>query len=380
MLSRFLPVLLALMALLGVPALFLFKSVLNYFLPSGMRRRRMTVWTGAALLTVLTETLAVVFWRVLLIWFGYLLASAGLCEVAFRLGRRIVRALRNRGGQTGKGTRFASSVWRSRVLPFLIATAAVICGVVNLQNVRTTEYTVTSAKISAPMNIFVMSDFHYDTIQNVEETKRYLSYVSSEQPDLVLLAGDMTDEGTSRERMEELFLEIGKIPAKYGIFAVDGNHDHKNYASADEKTYGIREYREAMEKNGIVFLEDEVRELENFRIVGRKDASARTRLPGNGILDPSLKNDGKFTILLDHQPNSASGSDWEDADLVLCGHTHGGQVFPVGLILELAGYNAGRYDEKDRTVIVTSGVAGWGFLLKTQGRAEGVLIRLTPES
>ena len=55
-------------------------------------------------------------------------------------------------------------------------------------------------------------------------------------------------------------------------------------------------------------------------------------------------------------------------------------MFPVGLILELAGYNAGRYDEKDRTVIVTSGVAGWGFLLKTQGRAEGVLIRLTPES
>ena len=211
------------------------------------------------------------------------------------------------------------------------------------------------------LTVYVLSDIHIGTIQNPETVFRYLDAIAAEKPDLLLLCGDLTDESSPEENARELFARLGKIPATYGVYAVDGNHD-RSYTKAQ------------CEQNGIVYLEDACVETEAFRIVGRKDASGRNRLPVSGILAEEQKQTPKYTILLDHQPNSGTPEDWAGADLVLCGHTHGGQVFPANLVLEIAGYNAGLYAEQDRTVIVTSGVAGWGFKTKTCAPAEGVKI------
>ncbi|MBP5231243.1 MAG: metallophosphoesterase [Clostridia bacterium] len=253
--------------------------------------------------------------------------------------------------------------------------------------IRTTDYELTGRSAASrslaklpgqELTVYVLSDIHYDTIQSTEAVKAYLKEIDEARPDLLLLVGDLTDESTPRDSMFELFSEIGSVRTTYGIFSVDGNHDRQTYAPAGSRSFTSEEYSEAMKANGITLLSDECFESDAFRIIGRKDASTRSRSAGNLILTEEQRADPKYTILLDHQPNSGSPEDWADADLVLCGHTHGGQIFPAGLLLELVGYNAGLYREDGYDVIVSSGVAGWGFHTKTQSRAEGVCIKIRP--
>ena len=86
---------------------------------------------------------------------------------------------------------------------------------------------------------------------------------------------------------------------------------------------------------------------------------------------PSLKN-------LDWAPakeaaeNAAAG-----VDLLVSGHTHGGQIFPGGLLIRWMGrLNYGLYQEGGCRIIVSSGAGGWGVPLRTQARCEYVVIHL----
>ena len=96
-------------------------------------------------------------------------------------------------------------------------------------------------------------------------------------------------------------------------------------------------------------------------------------------LDPSCYN-----ILLDHQPHDFNNEAEAGFDLVLCGHTHGGQMFPVGITGELSGANDKTYgleQRKDTVFIVNSGISDWAFKFKTATRSEfGVIdIQSAPE-
>ena len=372
--------------LVGTGLFFLLKAVWNHFLPaSAVHRKRWTILGGllsaAALLGI-----GFLFWRDLLIFIAYLPFLAGLLEVLCRLIRRILKNRRPFGQRTEKFLSCCGKIWRSRLLPFALSALIVLLGAANLANIRTTNYELTSSSPSAgslrslpdgTLTVYFLSDIHVGTIQDPESVHRYLQTIAADKPDLLLLGGDLTDESSSKEDMLSLFEWIGQIPTAYGIYAVDGNHDRQNYASEGSRTFSSAEYVSAMEANGIRLLSDECVETESFRIIGRKDASDRSRKAGNTILTAEQRSDPKYTILLDHQPNGGTKEDWSDADLVLCGHTHGGQVFPAGLLIELFGYNDGLYRDGDRSLIVSSGVAGWGFKTKTQGKAEGVKIVLS---
>lgn len=374
--------------LVGTGLFFLMKAVWNHFLPASVRHRKRWRVLGGLLSAAALLGVGFLFWRDLLIFVAYLPFLAGLLELVFRLIRRILKNRRPFGSRAERFVRACGTVWRSRLLPFFLSALIVLLGAVNLAHIRTTEYRLTPSSSSAEslrnlpgqtLTAYVLSDIHADTIQNPEAVHRYLESIAAEKPDLLLLVGDLTDESTPKESMLQLFEWIGAVPTVYGIFSVDGNHDRQNYAESSSRTFTSAEYSAAMKANGIRLLSDETFETDAFRIIGRKDASSRDRMPGNAILTDEQRENRKYTILLDHQPNGGSKDDWNDADLVLCGHTHGGQIFPAGLLIELFGYNNGRYETDGKTVIVSSGVAGWGFKTKTQGRAEGVRIVITAE-
>ncbi|MBQ2118628.1 MAG: metallophosphoesterase, partial [Clostridia bacterium] len=113
-------------------------------------------------------------------------------------------------------------------------------------------------------------------------------------------------------------------------------------------------------------------------LIGRRDRSMRERASAEALT--AGLDRGRFSILLDHQPN-----DYENeagrADLVLSGHTHGGHIFPAGQIGELLGANDLTYGLEERegtTFIVTSGISGWAIPFKTGTRSEFAVIDVVP--
>ena len=89
-------------------------------------------------------------------------------------------------------------------------------------------------------------------------------------------------------------------------------------------------------------------------------------------VDPS-----RYVIVLDHQPNDYDAEAASEMDLVLSGHTHGGHIFPAGLIGKLSGANDRNYGTETRgstAFVVTSGISGWGIPYKTFTISEFVII------
>ena len=83
--------------------------------------------------------------------------------------------------------------------------------------------------------------------------------------------------------------------------------------------------------------------------------------------------DGIFTLWLDHEPRELRAAAQAGADLILCGHTHAGQLWPVGLVARLFRFNELNYGKKQlgsATAIVSGGTGTWGYRLRTEGRTE----------
>ena len=84
----------------------------------------------------------------------------------------------------------------------------------------------------------------------------------------------------------------------------------------------------------------------------------------------------RYTIVLDHQPNDYANEAAAGADLVLSGHTHGGQLIPITKVGEWIGANDATYgyERRENTdFIVTSGISAWSILFKTGCKSEYVV-------
>ena len=89
----------------------------------------------------------------------------------------------------------------------------------------------------------------------------------------------------------------------------------------------------------------------------------------------------RYTIVLDHQPADFDAEAQAGAGLVLCGHTHGGQMIPINYLGQWLGVNDLRYGHERRQntdFIVSSGISDWELLFKTGCHSEYVLIDLLP--
>ncbi len=197
--------------------------------------------------------------------------------------------------------------------------------------------------------------------------------INAEEPDLVVIAGDIFDnEYEALEDPEELIDIFKGIKSRYGVYACYGNHDISEKILAgftfggngQEKQSDIR-MDEFLDKAGVTLLRDEsVLIADSVYLYGRPD---RQR-PGRGIdkrKTPEEITEGmdlsKPIFVIDHQPKELQELADAGVDLDLCGHTHDGQMFPGNLTVRLMWENACGYLKKDDMHnIVTSGVGVFG--------------------
>ena len=263
----------------------------------------------------------------------------------------------------------------------LIFTAAyLIYGYLNVNHVRETTYRVETEKsIGVPsFRIALIADSHLGTTLDGERFAREMERIQKTSPDILVIAGDFVDDGTLTEDMVRACEALGEMKTTYGVYYVFGNHDKGYFHS---RSFDEQDLRVELQKNHVTILEDEVVEIgDGILLAGRQDASEESRKTAAEVLEGQDKQ--KYIIMLDHQPNDYGAEEKAGADLVLSGHTHGGQMIPITFVGELLGVNDSTYGRKNRgnsVFIVTSGISDWAIKFKTGTISEYVLIDVTGE-
>ena len=278
-----------------------------------------------------------------------------------------------------------SIVYDSGIVPIILSAIILIYGYWNMNNIVEKDYKIYTSKNirDEGYRVAMISDLHYGTVMNSEKLKKACEKIEKSNPDIVVLCGDIVDEKTSLEQMEEATEILGSIKSKFGIFYVYGNHDDARYSSIP--SYTKDELKNELLSNNIHVLVDQSYEIDNdFIIIGRDDegfSKEERRKSSEDLIANIDKN--KFILLLDHQPSELDENSVLGYDLQLSGHTHKGQIWPIGLISELFDFNELEYGYKkigDYEVIVSSGISGWNYPIRTGSKSEYLIIDIKKEA
>lgn len=240
------------------------------------------------------------------------------------------------------------------------------------------NYSLTSGKVSGQLKIAMFADSHLGTTFDGNGFAKELSKIQKSNPDVLFMAGDFVDDDTTKEDMIVACDALGKFEAKYGIFFVYGNHDRGYFRY---RNFTEDELETELQKNGVVILEDEIVQLtDEVVIVGRQDKSVHSRKNISELMQDIDSN--KYVIVLDHQPGDYDAEAAAKVDMVLSGHTHGGWLFPMGIINKYIGPDDRIYGEEYRDksyFLVTSGISDWALQFKTGTKAEYTIIDINEE-
>jgi predicted MPP superfamily phosphohydrolase len=272
------------------------------------------------------------------------------------------------------------SLFYRRILVACIASAVVSIGGIALQ--EACDLGVTRADISLRglppdmdgFSIVQVSDVHYGMLTENGRLSKIVDQVNKLQPDVVVITGDLVDEGVSH--MEEMAIPLSRLRVRHGIFAVTGNHEY--YAGVDRAV-------SIMRAAGIKVLRNEVQIVsDRLQILGIDDPTGSRRL-GNPSPDfdklLSRLNPNGPTILLYHQPVQFEKAASVGVGLQLSGHTHGGQLFPIRYISRIIyPLTPGLHQIEKSHLYVSRGVGTWGPPMRLMSPPELVYIRLRPHT
>lgn len=204
------------------------------------------------------------------------------------------------------------------------------------------------------LSLVLISDLHLGSLLGPEWLKAICTQVHALKPDLVAIAGDLADHDIVR--VERMLPQLRELSAPLGVWAVTGNHDA--YA-------GLSHVHALMRAAGFRVLADDSAEVvPGLSIAGVDDLSVprATALDGTHPIVKALKQArSEAVILLSHTPLDIDLATDHGAGLVLCGHTHGGQLWPFGLLVQLRyRFLGGLYRVGKSTVVVCRGTGTWG--------------------
>ncbi len=229
-----------------------------------------------------------------------------------------------------------------------------------------------AGKLSS-LKIAVVSDIHLGTIINRGRLRKIVNKINSTEPDIILLPGDVVDEDIGPVIKQNAGEQLRTLKAKYGVYAITGNHEYIGGAEA------ACNY---LTEHGIIELRDRsVKIDDSFYLVGREDRASRgfagiVRKPLNELLngiDMAMP-----VILLDHQPVKLEEAEKNGIDLQLSGHTHHGQLWPFNFITKKIYEVSMGYKLKGKThYYVSCGVGTWGPPVRTGNRPEIINLTIT---
>ena len=246
---------------------------------------------------------------------------------------------------------------------------------------RLTRYTVELKNLppaAEGMTIVFLTDLHVDHTVKPEKIARLVKDVNALKPDLIALGGDLMDG--SPDRCGKALAELDELEAPLGVFGVPGNHEY--YSGLEPWIAFFRRSRVRLLFNESVRLPNGVylagtgdKAAEHFFDDPRSRSAYGKNVPKTLAGIPG----GSCTVLLAHRPTVAEESAGKGVELQISGHTHGGMVLGLDLLVALfnGGWVSGRYGEQGMTLLVSNGTWLWrGFPLRLGRPGEILLVTL----
>ncbi|GAB2922341.1 hypothetical protein GCM10027047_19570 [Rhodococcus aerolatus] len=298
----------------------------------------------------------------------------GLAVLGVVLG--VVRLAR-RGRRTG-GTD------ESRRTALRVATVGVVAtalGVTGWALRRAADPLVTRVRVPlaglppelAGLRIAVVSDLHVGPARGAGFTRRVVELVNAQSPDVVALTGDLVDGTVAL--VGDALVPVRDLRAPLGVFGVTGNHE---YYAGD-----VVDWVRFWPTVGITPLTNTRVELRRgagvLDLAGVNDVTGTDPYPAD--LDAALagRDPSRVCVLLAHEPRQVGRAAQLGVDLQLSGHTHGGQLWPLDLLVPLqqpAVEGLARFGPT--TLYTTRGVGTWGPPVRVGADPEVTVVELVP--
>lgn len=252
-----------------------------------------------------------------------------------------------------------------------------------IKNIMIENKTIESNKINEDINLKIayISDIHYNHFMNKERLEKMIEIINNNKPDIILFGGDVFDKPSKYpidEKIENEIIELlQSLHAEYGKFAVLGEEDY------DPQVHNIHQ----------ILFKGDFEVLTNKHIFITKDGKNMINLigidslvGGNPDIESSFANvdTNLFTIVLTHAPDIISQLPTNEIDLVLAGHSHGGQInIPfIGSLNKVEGaktYSQGDYYINQTQLIVSNGLGTTESDIRIFADPECHMIRITKQ-
>jgi len=261
---------------------------------------------------------------------------------------------------------------KKRILFIFILTFLLAYMLIEPYWIETKEVVIESNEIPAEFDgkkIVFLSDIHTGTFFDQSRVDAVVNQVNSLNPDLILLGGDYVDGDSAY--IQPAFESLSKLEAPLGVYAVLGNKDPQYYTLEAIPQYGITYIGNKgtwIEENGSKIRLGGVGDYNNGNQIQKATTS---------VVTPE-----DFVILISHNPDYFLEVDKSKVDLVLSGHTHGGQITFFGLWAPSTHsdygnkYRTGVIEENGTTMIVSNGIGTTILPMRFFARPQIIVVEL----
>ena len=253
--------------------------------------------------------------------------------------------------------------------------------IVNAHRLEVRRMGLSSSRLDRPMRLVQVSDIHVGS-RGPGFLPRIVRRVNGLDPDAVLVTGDLID---LMKLPGDALDPIGGLAAP--VFFVIGNHER--YIGSDAvcarlEALGVTVLRNARADRGamrIIGIDDAERREQVARELARIGAEAGPGERGRTETGagPGTRGRRPFTVLMYHRPDGIEDAARAGVDLMLCGHTHNGQIVPFNWIVKRQFPRiAGRFDAGGMVLYVSPGTGTWGPTMRLGSSNEITVFELSP--
>ncbi len=248
----------------------------------------------------------------------------------------------------------------------------VFFGIRSAHEVNLKTVVIQSSRLHNPIRMVQISDLHLGVMTRSEDIRRLVTVVNALNPDLIFSTGDLVD--MQLDHIGEFAEILHQLHAAKGKFAILGNHEV--FAGVDASTRFIENAGFQLIRNAAVMIDNEI------AVLGVDDPAVERRVTTSSVKETDLitpRFANAFTILLRHQPVADETKDTH-IDLQLSGHTHGGQIFPFGLLTRLIYSLPFGLSQRgpNQWIYVSRGTGTWGPPMRILAPPEITLIEARP--